>query len=192
LLCLHPSGNFAIHPDFTGNTHNFNSRIAIAYSKRLSEKLYSGLQIDLLTSRFSEDNNAYQCEAGFEFGIIYRFTEITSAGIHIANPYNLRLSKNNQNPLDNICIRGGIHTKYNQYFIVALEAEYRNNSKLNLKAGVESEAWKNITLRGGVNSYPFSTYGGIGIKRAVYKLDFSLAYYPTPGLCPSVTLTFGK
>lgn len=187
-----PSGNFAIHTDFTGNIQNINSRVAIAFSKRLSEKLYSGLQIDLLTSRFSENNNSYKCEAGFELGIIYRFSDITSAGIHVANPYNLIFSKNNNNPLENICIRGGIHTKYNQYFIVALEAEYRNNSKLNLKAGVESEAWKDITIRGGINSYPFSIYGGIGIKRAVYKLDFSLAYYPIPGLCPSVTLTFAK
>ena len=185
-------GSFAIHTDFSGNIQNFNSRIAVAYSKKLSEKLFSGLQINLLSSCFSENNKNYSYETGIEFGIIYQSSDKTAYGIHIANPYNLKLTKNNNNPLENICLRGGFHTKYSEYFIVALEAEYNNTNKLNIKAGIESSIWKEIIIRGGLNSNPFSLYGGIGIKRAAYKLDFSLAYYPVPGLCPSITLTFTK
>ncbi|MBP7507178.1 MAG: hypothetical protein KA807_05105 [Prolixibacteraceae bacterium] len=186
------TGNFAMHTDFTGNIQNYNSRIGVAYSKKLTKKLYSGLQMNFLLSCYSENNKNYSWETGLELGFIYQFSELTSCGIHVSNPYNLRLSKNNNNPVESICIRGGFHTKYSEYFIVALEAEYKNNTKLNLKAGIESEVRGELTIRGGINTYPFSLYGGIGLKRSAYKLDISLAYYPVPGLCPSLTLIFSK
>lgn len=194
LLFAAPSaaGNFAIHSDFSGNIQNFNSRIAFAYSKKLTKKLLSGLQINFLSSCYSENNKNISCETGIELGIIYQFSDKTSCGFHISNPYNLMFSKNDNNSLENICIRGGFHTKYSEYFIVALEAEYNSKNNLNLKTGIESRVWKEIIIRGGINSNPFSLYGGIGLKRASCKLDFSFAYYPVPGLCPSITLTFTK
>ncbi len=182
------SGNFAFIFNNIGISPRSKTKISAAYSKKLSQSLSAGIQLNCFLSNFSENYNV-STETGIELGLIYEIDKKSSLGIHVSNPYNINLSNNYTNS-KNYSLRIGGHHNYNETLIVSFEVENFNVKEFNFKAGIESKVSSGILLRGGFNTNEFSLFGGIGFKKKNYTIELASALYPRIGICPSLTLTY--
>lgn len=71
-----------------------------------------------------------------------------------------------------------------------IEAEKDLLHPVNVKSGIEIQAHEVFAVRVGVNSYPFQSSFGFGLKMKKFHLDMATTWNVNLGLSPSAGLRF--
>ncbi len=152
---------------------------------RLSERLYSGIQIDYLSEKTSGEYD-YAGSVTFEAGLLVLFSENTRIGIHVFNPLPNSLRKKELPS----CLRVGAGTSFNELLFAAVEAELSTGNSIILKTGFEYEAFSKIWIRGGFCTENTSFSFGAGFLTKFAKIDIGFLTHEQLGVTSEVSVVF--
>jgi len=187
-------GNFALQLNSFGPPQWAESNIGLAYSRFLNDRLSLGIQLNYFGTRLAETNTLLM-SAGFETGAIYRVSENTFIGLHIANPYTPPINTTVYKDQIPWRVKFGGHTHFADDFIFSYELEKLKGLNTILKAGAEWEVADSFFVRGGMSTpynaeLPMRFYAGLGFETGFFTFDTSFAYHNALGYVPSVSLIF--
>lgn len=182
-------GNFAFQFNSFGPPEWAESNFGIAYSRFLNEKLSAGVQLNYFGSKLPELNNTAM-SVSFETGVIYRVTEKTYWGIHLANPLSPAINTTMYRTEIPWRFTLGGHTSFTDDFTLSYEIEKIKTYMPYLKLGGEWQATQGVFLRGGVNTSPMKFFAGFGYHTQLLKIDAAFSYHNYLGYVPSISLIF--
>ncbi len=165
------------------------SKIGLAYSKRLSKKLNAAIQFDYFSYRFPENEKSHGFPT-FEAGITYRATRELSLGFHVFNP--IKNGVKTYYGKENLAAkyRLGGHYKFSDMVLLAFEIEKQTDIKIKAKSGLEFLPLKNLTLRIGFSGKPAQISGGIGYSFSKITTNIAFSYHGSLGFSPSVSVNY--
>ncbi|MGN6533129.1 MAG: hypothetical protein ACTHK0_15410 [Ginsengibacter sp.] len=178
-------GNFAFQADYLGYKNYNESQLGIAYARNVGKKLDLGIKFNYYS--FHIPGFESPSTVNFEIGVICRFTEKLSGGIHMFNPVGWRLSKTENDKLSSIYSFGIGYEASNNFFVSA-EIVKQEDLPVNVNAGVQYNFARQFFARFGIASQNESPYGGAGISWKNFRLDISASYHPQLGISPGLML----
>ena len=165
------------------------SKLGLAYSKQLSEKLSAAIQIDYFLNRFPENEKVFGF-ATFEAGVSYHLSNEFIIATHVFNPvqngFNTYYGKEKM-PL---IFRIGGHYEFADKVLVSAEIQNRLHEQTLVKTGIEFYPVRNLALRMGVSGRPLKYSAGLGYKIGKISTDIAFSYHGNLGFSPSVSLQF--
>jgi len=183
------SGNFGVQYNSFGPSEWSESNAGITYSRFLSKKLSTGIQLNYFGTRLPETNRTAHT-VSFELGAIYQLTEKTFLGAHLANPYAPQLNTELYEESIPWRITLGGHTNFTKQFLLSYEIEATQAYVPTIQIGAQWEAVENLFARGGFNTGPARFFGGFGYVSNFFTVDAAFSYHQYLGYTPSVSLIF--
>lgn len=162
-------------------------KLGLAFAKRLTKKLNASIQLDYLTNRFPENENALGF-ATFEAGVVYAANDNLFFGAHIFNPIANGFDLPEGTQKMPAVIRFGGHYQFPKMVLLTFETEKNTENPLLFKTGIEFSPVKNLALRFGVSGKPLKYTAGIGYTVGKISTDIGFAYHGNLGLTPVVSL----
>ncbi len=163
------------------------SKIGLAYARKLSEKFSIGIQLNYLYASVAGYGNKGSI-AG-ELGIIYQLLPGLNIGAHVFNPTKTKVSAYNSERIPTV-LRLGMAYTFSQRVLVTLEAEKDIVENPIFKAGVEYGLTHNIFVRGGVGTNPTLNSLGIGFHFGALKFDVSSSFHYLLGYSPQASFVY--
>lgn len=180
------SGTFGISINYFGFDLYNETKIGLAYARKLMDKLSIGVQFDMLNTRIPEygSKNIFT----FEIGLQSELSENLTLGFHLFNPVKLETVEGEYLPS---VIQGGITYSPTKKVLLNIELEKDIDFPFTIKSGIEYEMVDNFWLRVGINTEPASVSFGIGyLMKSGLRLDVASNYHQELGFTPGVSLGF--
>lgn len=111
-------------------------------------------------------------------GGIVQFTPWLWVGAFIANVNQPKIETSQRVPTR---LYLGVATRPTTSCFITAEIEKDMDMKALVKAGVEYEVHRKISLRTGVNLFPGAGYAGVGFKPTRFRLDYAYSFIPVVG-----------
>lgn len=190
LAYAHPikKGTFAIQWSNFGYKLYQENKVGFAYALQLSEKLSGGIQLDYLSTRLGGiygSNAAFTAEAGLQAKLTNKLT----LGAHIFNPSRTKLNDYNDEAIKTV-MRLGLGYKLSEKVNLVVETEKDVDHVAALKSGIEYNANKKISFRGGVSTGPTIGAFGFGLNMEKYQLNIAATYHQTLGFSPEISFNY--
>jgi hypothetical protein len=184
LLPTNNYGNFGFTLQRFGYSTFNENKLAISYSKRLSNSTSASVQLsDNIQNIRGEEFKSTEHEIGFNLGL---FTKLND-NIHLASYYNFQ-----KNITDT-------EIKNIQEFSLALswfpisdlnvlmEINKRTNTNISLRGGIEYKILKRISARVGISSEPLNVAIGLGIMFDDLYIDIGFAHHQYLGMTSGIS-----
>ena len=181
-------GVFGLNIAYTGFELYNESKIGLAFAKKLSDGFNIGVQIDYLGVYVDESTNNRN-NFTFEIGAQKRLMRELTLGAHIFNPIGVKL--NEQENIPSI-FKLGLRYDANDKVAIFTEGELESEQNAKLKIGLEYKIIKQIQLRTGFSTNPAKNSFGIGYTLNKIQLDIAVNRHQLLGYSPqfSVSSTF--
>lgn len=193
---LKPIGTAFILPTSSGvfgfsfQNYSFNayreSKLGVAYARKLSSKFNLGVQLDYLRLKIGEYGSVNLLT--FEIGcntLIFRDLILSA---YVFNSVSVRLNQDERTPS---VFRLGLGYSLNSKVLICLETEKDINFPASFKFGLAYKAVETLTLRCGFRTNPSIFSFGIGYSiNKHFSADVSLANHPYLGTTPSLSLNY--
>ncbi len=164
-------------------------KLGLAFAKQLTKKLNAAIQLDYLSTRFPENENAFGF-ATFEAGVVYEATDDLFFGAHVFNPISNGFDLPEGMQKMPAIIRVGGHYQFPKMVLLTFETEKKLENPFIIKTGIEFSPVKNLSLRFGVSGKPVKYSAGIGYTVGKISTDISFSYHGNLGLTPAVSIQF--
>lgn len=180
-------GAFGISANYYGYKYYNETKIGLAYARGFGTKVSIGVQFDYLRLSVFEagSRNFFTVEAGLQ----YKPWKVLTIGAHIYNPIPYKVEKVYGERLPTI-LKFGLGYEPSPKVLLAAEYEQDIHYKPQFKGGIEYRPIKYFTLRGGVQTSPFSACFGFGVNVVGLNLDVSGSYHPVLGFTPQLALIY--
>ena len=165
------------------------SKVGLAYSKRLSEKFNAAVQFDYFYYRFPENEKGHGFPT-FEAGITYQAATQLTLGLHVFNPVKNGLKTHFGKEKMPIVFRLGGHYQFSDMTLIVLEIQKESDLKPLTKCGIEFLPHKKLALRFGVSGRPAQVSAGIGYSFSRITTNIAFSYHGNLGFSPSVSLNY--
>jgi hypothetical protein len=162
-------------------------KLGLAFAKRLTNKLNAAIQLDYLSTRFPENENAFGF-ATFEAGVVYAANDNLFFGAHVFNPISNGFDLPEETQKMPVVIRVGGHYQFAKMVLVTFETEKNIENPFLFKTGIEFSPVKNLALRFGVSGKPLKYTAGIGYTVGKISTDIGFGYHGNLGLTPAVSI----
>lgn len=166
------SGTVGLNIHYFGTNDIKQTKIGLAYARKLMETISIGVQFDMLTTQIpmNEKSNLFT----FEIGLQYQLVENLLLGIHLYNPAKLEIIEGEFLP--NILRVGGTYAPFKSLLIhVDLEKDF--DFPIVFKSGAEFELVDDLWFRIGFQHKPTTFNFGMGyLFRNGFRFDIG-AYY---------------
>lgn len=178
-------GNFGILLNYAGFNNYNESRIGLAYARKLGRTVNIGVQFNYFGYRIPVYGNA--SALNFELGAIFHFTGKLSGGLHVYNPVGGKLGKSGNEKLA-ACYKIGAGYDASENFYVSAEIIKEEDKPVNVNAGVQYQFKKQFFIRAGFTSETSGGAAGAGVSWKNYRLDIAANYHPQLGFSPGIVL----
>lgn len=165
------------------------TKLGLAYSKQLSEKISAAVQFDYFLNRWPENEKAFGF-ATFEAGLIYRISKELTLGAHVFNPVKNGFATYYGKEKMPIIIRAGGHYEFSDRVLLAAEYYYSTNGNPQVRTGLEFYPLKNLAFRMGVSGRPLKYSAGLGYTFGKITTDIAFSYHGNLGFSPAVSIYF--
>jgi hypothetical protein len=165
------------------------TKLGLAFAKKLNDRFSAGIQVDYLSMLFPENKRA-KGFATFEAGLLYKVSEKLNFGAHIFNPVHGGLESLNGKIRMPVSFRTGASYRFSEILMICLELEKNSGNNLVLKTGTEFLLLQNLTIRFGFYGKPFAYTAGIGYRFGKISTDIGFSYFGNLGITPSVSIAF--
>jgi hypothetical protein len=164
------------------------TKVGVAYSQKLGEKVSAGVQMNYLNTFIGE---GYGNKGNFtaEAGVMAELVDGLTLGAHIYNPTRARLSHYNNERIPTV-MRLGLHYKLSEKVILLAETLKDTENKPEFKAGMEYQVVEQLYLRAGIGSNPALSTFGFGLNLKQFKLDFATSFHSVLGISPQFGLNY--
>lgn len=171
-----------------------DTKIGLAYGKKLGDKYSVGIQLDYLQTKIAGDYGKKGAVAA-EVGLQAEILENLDIGVHIFNPTRAKILEYQIQDAVEIeriptIMRFGINYAFSEKLFVTLETEKDVYFKPIFKAGLEYHPIDILYLRGGVSSNPVNNSFGFGLDMSHFKLDFAASKHQVLGYTTQISLIY--
>jgi len=178
-------GVFGLNISYTGFELYNESKIGLAFAKKLSESFNVGMQIDYL-GVFAEESTNNRNNFTFEIGAQKRLMRELTLGAHIFNPIGVKL--NEQENIPSI-FKLGLCYDANTKVAIFTEGELESEQNAKLKIGLEYKIIEQIQLRTGFSTNPAQNTFGIGYSIKNIQLDVAIKRHQILGYSPQFSVS---
>ena len=178
-------GVFGLNISYTGFELYNESKIGLAFAKKLSESFNVGIQIDYL-GVFAEESTNNRNNFTFEIGAQKRLMRELTLGAHIFNPIGVKL--NEQENIPSI-FKLGLRYDANTKVAIFTEGELESEQNAKLKIGLEYKIIEQIQLRTGFSTNPAQNTFGIGYSIKNIQLDIAVKRHQILGYSPQFSVS---
>lgn len=163
-------------------------KVGAGYSFKLTEKLFTGIQFNYHTIRFSDNYVAINSFTG-EFGLYTYLTNQCRLGVSV---YNLGRSKVQgfKNEACTTLMRLGLVYELSPQILFSIESEKDLFYQLRCKGAFEYKPLKNFFFRGGIASQPNELTFGFGYKIKLFQFDIGSSFHQFLGWSPHFSFTY--
>jgi hypothetical protein len=181
-------GTFGISFQHSGFSLYNEILAGLAFGRSFGKCFSMGARLDYLRIHAGEGygtRNLVSFGIGFQLRPIQKLT----AGIYFANPVPIRIVKNTREYLP-VVIRLGLAWEPVPKLLLCIEAEKEISRKPSLKAGIEYQVARPLSLRIGVMTHPTQFTFGFGFVFGKFRFDLSSSYHLYLGYSPQASLIF--
>ena len=178
-------GVFGLNVAYTGFELYNESKIGLAFSKKLSDNFNLGIQVDYLGVYVDEGSNNHN-NFTFEIGAQKRLMRNLTLGAHIFNPIEVKLNEKENIPS---IFKLGLRYDANQKVAVFTEGELESNQDAKLKIGLEYKIIKQMQLRTGFSTNPSQNTFGIGYTLNNIQFDIAVKRHQILGYSPQFSVS---
>jgi hypothetical protein len=181
------SGNFGLNMNYAGFSEYNETKLGLAYGRKLDTRLDIGAQFNYNSIRIAGYGNA--AAVSFEVGSLLHLTEKLHAGIHINNPVGGKFGKEQPEKLPSVYTLG-LGYEASDKFFVSTEIIKEEDQPVNVNAGFQYRIIPQLQVRAGISSATTSGWAGVGLSWKSFRLDITSGYHPQLGLTPGLLLLF--
>ena len=164
------------------------SKIGLAYAKKMGKYLSLGVQLDYCMIHLDE-NYGNHSFVTFEAGALSNISPKLTLGVHIYNPVHAKISGNTDERAPAIFRMGAAYSVTKKFMITA-ETEKNIDHKAVLRSGFEYQLTPVVNLRAGIATNPATVSFGVGVCTGNLVMDFSASYHQVLGFSPQASLTY--
>jgi len=181
------SGNIGVSAHFTGDPTFNQTKIGLAYGRKLADELAIGLQLDYVGTRIVEAGSGQAFT--FDIGVLYTPAENISIGAKAFNPIRVENGMERPEPLPSV-ISAGLSWRVSEKVLLCAEGEQDLENAIRLKTGLEYQIIDALFLRGGYISDPSMFTAGFGLQLKTFQLDASAQFHQQLGVTPGFGLRY--
>lgn len=181
-------GVFGLNVAYTGFELYNETKIGLAFGKKLSKSFNVGIQADYLGT-YADGSTNNKNSFTFEIGAQKRLMRDLTLGTHIFNPIAVKLNETEVIPT---IFKLGLRYDANSKVSVFTETELENGENGILKAGLEYKIIEQLQLRTGFSTNPAKNTFGIGYTLNNIQVDIAINRHQLLGYSPqfSISSTF--
>ena len=186
LLALPVNGGvFGLNINYTGFELYNDTKIGLAFAKKLSDHFNVGIQIDYLSKHIAQSGNNSN-KFTFEIGIQKKLMRNLILGAHVFNPIAVKL--NPQEIIPSV-FKIGLCYNANSNVNVFAEGELESEQNGSIKMGVDYRIIKQLHLRTGFSTNPSKNSFGIGYNINKISIDIAINRHQILGYSPQLSLS---
>jgi hypothetical protein len=181
-------GSFGLYFQQAGFNLYREVTTGIGYGMRLSNNFSAGLSLNYHRISFGDIYGAKNSISA-SVGLKYNLNKNIQFGANVANLNRAQITEVEDERFPTMF---GLGMKYvfseKAFWTVELEKDILH--PINVKSGLELKAHEILVLRLGMNSYPFQTAFGVGVKLKKWRLDIAANWHSSLGINPSAGLVY--
>jgi hypothetical protein len=181
------TGNFGMKANYSGFSDYNESKLGLAYARKLGEKVDIGAQFNYNGIRIAGYGNA--SAISFEIGTILHVTEKLHTGLRVNNPVGGKFGKDQQEKLSSL-YSFGLGYDASEKFFVSIEIEKEEDQPVNVNAGLQYKFLPQLQARAGLSSATSSAWMGLGLTIKSFRFDVTAGYHPQLGITPGLLFLF--
>jgi hypothetical protein len=177
------SGVFGFNIVYSGFELYNETKIGLAFAKKLSSSFNVGVQVDYLgvyIDGSTENRNNFTFEIGFQ----KQLTKELMLGAHLFNPIKVELNENIPSTF-----KLGLRYTANKKVSVFTEGSLESEKNGNLHLGIEYKIIKELALRTGFSTSPAKNSFGIGYTLNNIQLDIAVNKHQILGYSPQFSVS---
>lgn len=178
-------GVFGLNVAYTGFELYNESKIGLAFGKKLSKTFNVGVQVDYLgiyVDESTKNSNVFT----FEVGVQKRLMPELTLGAHLFNPLAVELNEEENIPS---IFKLGLQYNANKKVSVFVEGALESEQEGMLKIGIEYSIIEQLQLRTGFSSNPAKNAFGVGYTLKNMQLDIGVNRHQILGYSPQFSLS---
>jgi hypothetical protein len=179
------AGQFGFAVNHSGFSEYNESRISLAYGKKLGKIVDIGLQFDYNLFHISSYQN-YSALNG-ELGIILHPGEKISVGLELSNPFGGAINKNLGEKISSI-FRFGIGYDASEQVSTQIEIIKEENIPVYVNVGLQYSFAAQFFAGIGIESISAAPHGYAGWRRKNIRIDIDASYHIQLGFTPAIIL----
>lgn len=181
------SGSFGICGTYMGFIEQNESKVGLAYGRKLNNWLSAGVQFNYHTLHTARYNNA--STVSVEAAVLIALSDQLHMGLQINNPSKAKIGKGNIERLPMI-YSVGLGYEPSTTVLLTATAEKAERHPLNIKTGLQYKLNDRVAGRAGVETATTSCYMGLGIWLRNIRLDAAATIHPQLGITPGLMLAY--
>lgn len=177
------SGTFGLAMQYFGFEGYNEQKIGLAYARKLTKKLFIGMQMDYLNLRIPEYGNSGKLT--FEVGVQAQISPKLMIGTHIFSPITI-----DWNETDIVLTVFAIGASYQPTKKLTLSTEVEKDFEypLNVKFGLDYQIIQPLSLRVGLTTFPIQNTFGVGLHLKKMTIDIASTFHPTLGVSSGISI----
>ena len=179
------SGTFGLGVVYFGNSGYNETKIGLAYGRKLFEKISVGAELDYVGLAIEEHGG--KSTFTFGIGLQYNINKLISVGAHVYNPMRISLTDVDTDKLPSI-IKFGLSFTPSDKILIATEAEHNIDSSTMFKFGLDYNVIDKLNLRAGFSTNPTAFTFGVGLELKSFGIDIAGGYHPVLGYSPALSV----
>jgi len=181
------SGFIGIQLNYFGYTAYNESKLGIAYGKKLGKIADIGIQFDYNLIHITGYGNTIALNG--EAGILLHPAEKINIGLHVYNPFGGNLGKNTGERLASI-YKFALGYEASQQVCIHVEIIKEENIPVHVNAGLQYCFVKQFFAGVGIETSSTSPYGCAGLRWKNIRVDLAATYHLQLGFTPAVVFLF--
>jgi hypothetical protein len=182
-----PSGGIGIQMNYFGFADYNESKLGIAYGKKLGNMVDIGIQFDYNLFHISGYGNSTAING--EAGVVFHPAEKITVGLHVYNPFGGVINKNAGEKMASI-FRFGIGYEASRQICMHVEIIKEENIPVNVNAGFQYAFAKQFFAGIGIETSSTSPYGCAGLHWKNFRIDLEVSYHLQLGFTPGIVFFF--
>ena len=183
-----PKGNWGLTIRSFGFKNYSENKFGLAYGRAISPKLSLGMQFNfhnILQPAGYAALNRFTIEAG----MMYKFSDKLHFATHLFNPTRTKIISYSNEKMPTI-LKVGLAYHYSTKVVAMAEIENDIDFQTNVKVGLSYKIVERITVRGGINTFPWRNFLGVGIVFDDLYVDASASFDPKLGISPQLSINY--
>lgn len=182
------NGNFGLTFQQYGFSLYREMQIGLVYARQLFKNFYGGFGINMHRIQLGENYGLRNTASG-SLGILYQASDDLQFGVRVQNISRTELNEYEDERLPTRFALG-LSYGFSEMLTWTFEVEKPIVHPVNIKSAFEIQPHEIIYLRLGVNSYPFQSAFGFGLKINQLSFDIATMWHNTLGISPSAGLKY--
>ena len=180
------AGNIGVHFQQYGFNLYHELIGGLTYGMKLFKNFSAGVQLNYHRIALAE-NYGSKNTVSAGLGLYYQLNKSFNLGMRVLNITRTRLSGQQDERLPTTFNLGAVY-RFSEKVLWSVEAEKTMINPINFKSGIEFKPHEVVALRLGINSYPFQSSFGFGLKLKKIQFDMAAMWHSRLGMSPSAAL----